>query len=58
MTRAVSYGLSPLEIEQKTAAVRESKDALDKGAREFVSTLRSTERCREQSDVARENQFF
>ena len=43
MTRAVSRGISPLEIEQKTAAVRESKDALDKGAREFVSAFRCNE---------------
>ena len=36
MVRAVSHGLSPLEIQQETAAVRKPKDTLDEGAREFV----------------------
>ena len=33
IVRSVWHGLSPLEVEQKTAVVRESKNALDEGAR-------------------------
>ena len=52
VVRAVSHGLSPLNIEQKTAVVWEPENALDEGAREFVPALRCTERHREQCDVS------
>ena len=47
----ISHGLAPLEIEEKPAEIRESKDALYKRAAEPVAAFRGLESHRKQGKV-------